>query len=53
MSAVNAGSDLVFDPFISSGTTPKAAASLGQRWVRYEVNEKYAELIEEKLSNTK
>jgi site-specific DNA-methyltransferase (cytosine-N4-specific) len=41
--------DLVLDPFLGSGTTAKAAESLGRRWVGYEVNEKYAELIEEKV----
>lgn len=41
--------DLVLDPFLGSGTTAKAAESLGRRWVGYEVNEKYAALIEEKL----
>jgi len=41
--------DLVLDPFLGSGTTAKAAQSLGRRWVGYEVNEKYEALIEEKL----
>ena len=44
--------DLVLDPFLGSGTTAKAAQSLGRRWVGYEVNQKYAELIEAKLGRS-
>jgi DNA modification methylase len=42
-------SNQVLDPFLGSGTTARAAQSLGRRWVGYEVNQKYAALIEEKL----
>jgi site-specific DNA-methyltransferase (cytosine-N4-specific) len=41
--------DLVFDPFLGSGTTVMVAARHGRRWVGCELNEEYGPLQEERL----
>ena len=41
--------DLVFDPFMGSGTTAKAAHNLGRFFLGFEVSEEYCKIIEERL----
>ncbi len=38
------GGDLVFDPFLGSGTTAQVAQTLGRRWIGCELNPEYIEL---------
>ena len=48
---IRAGSregDLVLDPFMGSGTVAEVAEGLGRRWVGYEINPAYHELIAER-----
>lgn len=50
---VKAGSrpgDLVFDPFMGSGTTAVVAENLGRRWVGVELNPDYIDLQRQRLS---
>jgi DNA modification methylase len=41
--------DLVFDPFVGSGTTAVAAKELGRKWSGVEIQSKYCEIAEERL----
>lgn len=41
--------DTVLDPFLGSGTTTLAARMLGRNSIGYEINEKYLDLIKEKV----
>ena len=41
--------DTVLDPFLGSGTTVKAALNLNRNAIGYEINEKFLEVIKEKL----
>ncbi len=41
--------DTVLDPFLGSGTTVKVALSLRRNAIGYEINEKFLEIIKEKL----
>jgi len=41
--------DLIFDPFMSSGTTAVAADRLGRRWFGCDTNPEYVELALERL----
>ena len=42
--------DVVLDPFIGSGTTAVAAATLGRHFVGIDINSEYAELSYERLN---
>ncbi len=42
--------DTVLDPFLGSGTTVKAALDLSRNAIGYEINEKFLEVIKEKLN---
>ena len=42
--------DLVLDPFLGIGTTTKVARALGRDFVGYEIQEKYAEIARQRLS---
>ncbi|MEP6787467.1 MAG: site-specific DNA-methyltransferase, partial [Acidobacteriota bacterium] len=42
--------DLVYDCFMGSGTTAKAAHLLGRRWLGSEVSEEYVRLAETRLA---
>ena len=41
--------DLVYDPFMGSGTTAKAAISANRKWIGSEISEEYCKIIEERL----
>lgn len=41
--------DLVYDPFMGSGTTAKAAHQLNRRWIGSEISEEYVELANKRL----
>lgn len=41
--------DLVYDPFMGSGTTAKAAHQLGRRWIGSEISSEYVELANKRL----
>lgn len=41
--------DLVYDPFMGSGTTAKAAHQLNRRWIGSEIGEEYVELANKRL----
>lgn len=42
--------DLVYDPFMGSGTVAKMCIMLGRRWVGSEISSEYCELIEKRLA---
>lgn len=44
--------DLVFDPFLGSGTVAAAAAKLGRNYLGCEIDKKYCEIINQRLKNT-
>lgn len=41
--------DLVYDPFMGSGTTALAAVDLERNWIGSEISEKYCDIIKERL----
>ena len=43
--------DLVFDPFMGSGTTAIVAKALGRDWVGIEKEKKYVELANNRIQN--
>ena len=50
---IKAGSregDTVLDPFMGSGTTALVAQKLGRKWIGFELNDKYADLITRKTA---
>ena len=44
--------DIVFDPFIGTGTTAIAAKKLGRKYIGIDLDKKYVELTKKKLENT-
>lgn len=42
--------DVVFDPFIGSGTTAVAAKELGRQFIGFEINEKYYQIAKDRLN---
>ncbi len=44
------GGDVVLDPYAGSGTTLVAAQALGRRWVGIELNPRYVDLMERRMS---
>jgi len=50
LTASNKG-DLVFDPFMGSGTTAVVAEALGRKWIGIERDEKYVGLAEKRLKD--
>ena len=42
--------DLVYDPFLGSGTTAKVARNLNRRWIGSEINEDYCAIAQKRLS---
>lgn len=42
--------DVVFDPFLGSGTTAQVAQALGRRWLGCELNEAYVDLQSQRTS---
>ncbi len=45
--------DLVFDPFLGSGTTAVVAESLGRRWLGIEMNPAFVELTRQRLADAR
>jgi len=43
--------DLVYDCFMGSGTTAKAAQMLGRRWIGSEISVEYVQIAERRLAN--
>jgi DNA modification methylase len=43
--------DVVYDPFLGSGTTAVAASKLGRPWIGSEIADKYIDIINERLKN--
>ena len=41
--------DLIYDPFMGSGTTAVACESLNRRWIGSELNKNYTEMIEQRI----
>ena len=44
-------SDLVYDPFMGSGTTAKCAIQLKRNWIGSEVNSEYVDIIKRRVEN--
>ena len=42
--------DIVFDPFMGSGTTCVAAKELGRKYIGFEINEKYYNIAKDRLN---
>ena len=42
--------DLIYDPFMGSGTTAAAAVHLNRNWIGSEISEKYCDIINTRLS---
>lgn len=43
--------DVVYDPFLGSGTTAVAASKLGRPWIGSEIADKYIDITHERLEN--
>lgn len=43
--------DIVFDPFLGSGTTALACEMLGRRWIGCELEEKYCKIADDRIKN--
>lgn len=50
LTASNKG-DLVFDPFMGSGTTAVVAEALGRKWIGIERDEKYVALAQSRIKD--
>lgn len=44
-------SNVVFDPFLGSGTTAVAAKNLGREYIGFEINPKYYRIAQDRLNN--
>ena len=44
------GNDIVFDPFMGSGTTAIAASLHGRKWAGCELNEDYVKIMQQRLN---
>jgi len=42
--------DLIYDPFMGSGTTAKAAILLNRKWIGSEISSEYCQIIKQRLS---
>ena len=42
--------DLIYDPFMGSGTTAADAVNLNRNWIGSEISEKYCDIIRNRLS---
>lgn len=45
--------DIVFDPFMGSGTTAKMASLNNRKWIGFEMSEEYCEIIKQRLNSIK
>ena len=43
--------DLVYDPFVGSGTTCKVASRMGRRWIGSDISKEYCELALNRINN--
>lgn len=44
-------SDVIFDPFLGSGTTALACEHLGRQWIGVEISEKYCAIARKRIEN--
>jgi site-specific DNA-methyltransferase (adenine-specific) len=42
--------NVVYDPFMGSGTTAEACLNTNREWLGSEIDEKYADLIQERMA---
>lgn len=42
--------DLILDPFVGSGTTPKVASDLNRRYIGFDISQKYVDMASNRLS---
>lgn len=45
--------DLVYDPFMGSGTTAKVARALNRKYIGFEISQEYVDLANKRLQETK
>lgn len=45
--------DIIFDPFLGSGTTALASEMLGRKWIGCEISKKYCDIAQERIDNYK
>lgn len=45
--------DVVFDPFVGSGTTAKMAALNGRHYIGFDISEEYCNIAKQRINNTK
>ena len=43
--------DIILDPFIGSGTTAVACKNLNRRYIGYEINKEYYDIVNKRLQN--
>lgn len=44
--------DLIYDPFMGSGTTALASINLKRNWIGSEISEKYCDIIKDRLGDS-
>jgi site-specific DNA-methyltransferase (adenine-specific) len=45
--------DIVYDPFMGSGTTAKLSIQLGRNWIGSELDVKYSDICRKRIENIK
>ena len=44
--------DIVYDPFMGSGTTAKMATQTGRNWIGSEISEEYCKIAEKRINES-